>query len=235
MSGLSSSAATFSVDQQSCELAARLTAAGKGGYNTYALGAAAYSTQLGNLLGDMGSVPRNGNLLLNTPKLDWQVNDKHHVSVLYHRVRWDSPGGVQTQGTNNYAIDSFGTDFVKVDYGLIKLDSLITSSISNEVRYQYGRELNDEGQQPFSAYSNSFLKGLNGITNPSVYDFSPNITFVELDNPHPAPESTWDRRITPTAKRCPTNANGRWAIRPRGRRVTTTSSSALISCTTTTS
>ncbi len=183
MSGLSSSAATFSVDQQSCELAARLTAAGKGGYNTYALGAAAYSTQLGNLLGDMGSVPRNGNLLLNTPKLDWQVNDKHHVSVLYHRVRWDSPGGVQTQGTNNYAIDSFGTDFVKVDYGLIKLDSLITSSISNEVRYQYGRELNDEGQQPFSAYSNSFLKGLNGITNPSVYDFSPNITFVELDNP----------------------------------------------------
>jgi hypothetical protein len=183
MSGLTSTSATYSVDQQSCELAARLTAAGKGGYNTYALGAAAYSTQLANLLTDMGTVPRSGNLLLNTPKLDWQVNDKHHVSVLYHRVRWDSPGGVQTQGTNNYAIDSFGTDFVKVDYGLIKLDSLVTSNISNEVRYQYGRELNDEGQQPVSAYSKSYLQGLNGITNPSVGDFSPNITYVELDNP----------------------------------------------------
>jgi outer membrane receptor protein involved in Fe transport len=183
MSGLSSTSPTFSVDEQSCELAARLTAAGKGGYNTYALGAAAYSTQLSNLLADMGAVPRDGNLLLNTPKLDWQVNGKEHVSVLYHRMRWDSPGGVQTQATNNYAIDSFGTDFVKIDYGLAKLDSLITSNISNEVRYQYGRELNDEGQQPVSAYSKSYLQGLNGITNPSVYDFSPNITYVELDNP----------------------------------------------------
>jgi hypothetical protein len=183
MSGLTSSSATYSVDQQSCELAARLTAAGKGGYGTYALGSAAYSTQLANLLSDMGSVPRSGNLLLNTPKLDWQVNDKEHVSVLFHRVRWDSPGGVQTQGTNNYAIDSFGTDFVKVDYGLIKLDSLVTTNISNELRYQYGRELNDEGQQPVSAYSKSYLQGLNGITNPSVGDFTPNITYVELDNP----------------------------------------------------
>ncbi len=182
MSGLTSSSATYSVDQQSCELAARLTNAGKGGYNTYALGAAAYSTGLGSLLSDMGSVPRDGNLLLNTPKIDWQVNGKHHVSVLYHRVRWDSPGGVQTQATNNYAIDCFGTDFVKVDYGLIKLDSLITSSISNELRYQYGRELNDEGQQPVSAYSNTYFKGLNGITNAAAGDFTPNITYVNLDN-----------------------------------------------------
>ncbi len=183
MSGLTSSSTTYSVDQQSCEMAARLTAAGKGGYNTYALGAAAYTTQLANLLPDMGTVPRFGNLLLNTPKLDWQINGKEHLSVLYHRLGWDSPGGVQTQATNNYAIDSFGTDFVKEDYGLIKLDSLITSNISNELRYQYGRELDDEGQQPFSAYTESHLKGLNGITNPAAGDFTPNRTYVELDSP----------------------------------------------------
>ena len=33
---------------------------------------------------------------INTPKLDWQVSPKHHVSVLFHRLRWDSPSGVQT-------------------------------------------------------------------------------------------------------------------------------------------
>jgi hypothetical protein len=183
MSGLpyASSSNSFLVDEMSCSLAARLTAAGKGGYNTYALGAAAYSAQLANLLSDLGPVNRTGNLLLNTPKLDWQVNDKEHVSLLYHRVRWDSPGGVQTQATNTYAIDTFGTDFVKVDYGLIKLDSLVTSNISNELRYQYGRELNDEGQQPFSAYTKQYLEGTNGITNAAAGDFTPNVPEVALD------------------------------------------------------
>ncbi len=177
MTGLVTTSPTYQVDQESCELAARL------GYTTYAAGAAAYSTGLANLLPDMGPVPRFGNLLLNTPKLDWQINQKHHLSVLYHRLSWDSPGGVQTQATNTYAIDSFGNDYVKLDYGLIKLDSLISSNLSNEVRYQYGRELNDEGQQPLSSYSKQYLTSLNGITNTPALGFSPNVINVSLDGP----------------------------------------------------
>ena len=110
------------MDQQACSLAARITALWA---VTYAAGATAYSTQLVNLLSDLGSVPRTGTEVLNTPKLDWQINDKNHLSFLYHRLRWDSPGGVQTQATNTYAIDTFGTDFVKLDYGLTKLNSQI--------------------------------------------------------------------------------------------------------------
>ncbi|MGA3070796.1 MAG: TonB-dependent receptor, partial [Terracidiphilus sp.] len=148
-----------------------------------AAGAAAYTAQLVNLLPDLGTVPRFGNNLLNTPKLDWQINGKNHLSVLYHRLSWDSPGGVQTQATNDYAIDTFGTDFVKLDYGLTKLDSQITTNISNEVRYQYGRELNDEGQQPLSAYSTANLEGTNGNTNVAAGGFSPNVVEVSLDSP----------------------------------------------------
>jgi outer membrane receptor protein involved in Fe transport len=183
MSGLSSSSTTYSVDEQSCALAARLTNAGKGGYNTYEAGASAYSTELTNLLTDMGTVPRTGSEVLNSPKLDWQIDGKNHLSALYHRLRWDSPGGVQTQATNNYSIDSFGNDFVKLDYGLVKLNSLITSNLVNELRYQYGRELNDETQQPFSTYSKDYLQGLNGVTATAAGGFSPNVTYVELDNP----------------------------------------------------
>jgi outer membrane receptor protein involved in Fe transport len=139
------------VDGYACLLAARLK------YGSYAAGAAAFNTQLQGLLPDLGTVPRFGDQNINTPKLDWQINQKEHLSALYHRLRWDSPGGVQTQGTNNYAIDSFGTDFVKLDYTLVKLDSLILSNLTNEVRYQYGRELNDEGLQPTSAYTKANL------------------------------------------------------------------------------
>ena len=80
------------------------------------------------LLDDLGPTPRTGDEVLNTPKLDWQISPTEHVSALFHRLRWDSPGGVQTQTSNTYATDTFGTDFVKLDYGLVKLDSLLTSS-----------------------------------------------------------------------------------------------------------
>jgi hypothetical protein len=119
----------------------------------------AYATGLGVLLTDLGSVPRAGYQEVNMPKLDWRVNSKNTVSLLYNRLRWDSPGGVQTQATNNYAVDTFGTDFVKLDYGVAKLSSQLSSNISNEFLYQYGRELNDEGQQPYSAFTNTYLQG----------------------------------------------------------------------------
>jgi hypothetical protein len=141
------------VDSYACTLAARE------GLSSYAAGAAAYTTGLGVLLGDLGPVPRTGDQEVNMPKLDYAINSKNRVSALYNRLRWDSPGGVQTQATNNYAIDTFGTDFVKLDYGVAKLTSLINANISNEVLYQYGRELNDEGQQPYSAFTKQYLQG----------------------------------------------------------------------------
>lgn len=131
--------------------------------STYGSGALAYNNGLQALNTDLGSVPRYGHQNINTPKINWQINPKHNVSFLYHRLRWDSPGGVQTQSSVSDAVDSFGTDFVKLDYGLMKFDSLLTSRIANEFRYQYSRELNDQGQQPYSAYTNAnFLNGATG-------------------------------------------------------------------------
>ena len=131
------------------------------------------------LLDDLGTTPRTGDEVLNTPKLDWQVTPTQHLSALYHRLRWDSPGGVQTQTSNNYAIDSFGTDYVKLDYGLVKLDSLINSNLSNELRVQYGRELNNEGQQPWSKFTSSYLNNSTGTpVQLSIYGGSSNNGFT---------------------------------------------------------
>jgi hypothetical protein len=141
------------LDAQTCTLAARE------GLANYGAGATAYSNGLGVLLGDLGSVPRAGYQEVNMPKLDWQINPKNHASLLFNRLRWDSPGGVQTQATNNYSIDTFGTDFVKLDYGVAKLTTSVNANINNELLYQYGRELNDEGQQPYSAFTKQYLQG----------------------------------------------------------------------------
>jgi outer membrane receptor protein involved in Fe transport len=159
---------TNALDADACTLAARQ------GYTSYAQGATAYDTWISNLNGDLGLVPRTGFQEINTPKLDWQINDKEHVSVLAHRLRWDAPGDVQTSTSSDYARDTWGNDFVKLDYGVAKLTSLITSNMSNEVLYQYGRELLDETQQPLTSYTKNNLEG-NGVT------FNKSIPEVAMD------------------------------------------------------
>ena len=143
----------YALDSQACTLAARQHA------TSYDAGVTDYDNGIAGLVSDLGIVSRFGYQEINTPKLDWQINEKEHVSFLYHRLRWDSPGGVQTAPTDDYGRDTWGNDFVKLDYGVAKLTSLITSTISNELLYQYGRELNDEGQQTFTPYTLANLVG----------------------------------------------------------------------------
>ena len=85
-----------SLDSAVCTLAARLK------LGTYAAAAAYYNngvTGPTGLTSDLGIVPRAGYQEINSPKLDWQVNDKNRVSFLYNRLRWDAPGDVQTSST----------------------------------------------------------------------------------------------------------------------------------------
>lgn len=110
----------------------------------------------------IGQVPRYGYQEINTPKIDWQITPKHRWSALYHRLRWDSPGGVQTSAADNYARDAQGNDFVKLDYGVTKLTSLISNNISNEILYQFSRELNWEGQQEYTDYTKSNITASDG-------------------------------------------------------------------------
>jgi hypothetical protein len=147
--------ANYLVDSQVCTIAARLGL-------TYAAAVANYDSGLAALQTDLGVVTRAGYQEINTPKLDWQVNSKNQASFLFHRLRWDAPGDVQTSTSAAYALDAWGEDFVKLDYGVAKLDSQIGGRMSNEVLYQYSRELNDEGQQPYTAYTLSNLIAPNG-------------------------------------------------------------------------
>jgi len=149
---------------------------------SYTAGAVAYNAGVQSLTTDLGTVPRAGYQEINTPKLDWQVNGKNRVSFLFHRLRWDAPGDVQTSSSASYSVDAFGTDFVKLDYGLTKLESQISSKLTNELLYQYSRELNDEGQQPYSAYTVNNLVAPGG----SVAGVAPNgpggtIPYIGLD------------------------------------------------------
>ena len=72
----------------------------------------------------------------------------HSLSVTYNRLRWDSPAGVQTQATNTRGRASFGDDFVKIDWGTVRLQSTLLQSLLNEFRVQYARDFEFQISQP---------------------------------------------------------------------------------------
>ena len=116
----------------------------------------------------LGTVPRRGDQTILFPKIDWQINSRNHASFEVNRLRWSSPAGIQTASTVAFGTNSFGNDYVRVTFGIAKLDTVITDHLTNEIRYQYGRDFEFEFNQPPAAYEKTYLVGPtpSGYSNP---------------------------------------------------------------------
>lgn len=125
-----------------------------------------YNNDLAGLATMLGPVPRNGEQTIWLPKLDWYVNQKNHVSFTVNRMRWASPAGIQTQSTNTFATNSFGNDFVKDTWGVAKWDTIFSTTVQNEMRYQYGRDFEYEFAQQPTPYELANLVNAPTFTNP---------------------------------------------------------------------
>ncbi|HWY45028.1 MAG TPA: carboxypeptidase regulatory-like domain-containing protein [Candidatus Sulfotelmatobacter sp.] len=121
-----------------------------------------YASGQAALLGELGAVPRKGQQTIFFPKVDWQINSKNHASFEVNRMRWVSPAGIQTQSSNTFGVASFGNDYVRDTWGVAKLYTFITNNLSNEARFQYGRDFEFEFAQPPTAYEQA-----NFVTSPN--------------------------------------------------------------------
>jgi len=151
----------FTATQGACTLLSNLSLA------DYATARQTYIKGLGDLTdGVLGSVPRKGKQTIFFPKIDWEINQKNRLSVEVNRMRWISPAGIQTQATVLDGVASFGNDYVRDTWGVAKLYTFFNSNLSNEVRYQYGRDFEFEFAQPPTPYEVSNLVSPPGYTNP---------------------------------------------------------------------
>jgi hypothetical protein len=170
--GGTGTAAPSTIDATACTLQTKL------GRATYTAAAQNYIDGVTGLNSMLGTVPRKGLQDIFFPKIDWQVNAKNHASFEFNRLRWTSPAGVQTGLTSANGIRSFGNDDVRVSFLIARLQSTITNTLSNEVRYQYGRDFEFEFAQTPTAYEQSTLVGptAGGYTNPNGVPASVSIT-----------------------------------------------------------
>ncbi len=151
----------FFADSGACTLQANLQ------LSTYAAGATQYVNGQAGLSALLGQAARYTDQTIFFPKFDWQINSRNHLSGEVNRLRFISPSGQQTNVTAAYGTQSIGNVYARDTWGIARLDTEVTPAISNEVRYQYGRDLEFAGVETPTAYENStLLKTSAGYTNP---------------------------------------------------------------------
>jgi carboxypeptidase family protein/TonB-dependent receptor-like protein len=100
------------------------------------------------LQGLTGVVARDGDQRIFLPKVDWVISPNHTFAASYNNLRWDSPAGVQTAGVVFRGIESWGDDGVHGDWATARLTSIFGSRMTNEIRFQWGRDFEFQASQP---------------------------------------------------------------------------------------
>jgi hypothetical protein len=116
-----------------CEVAAALKV-------SYAAGVGLYQQGLAIIQSFTGQVPRRADQVNNFPRVDWQINDKNRLTVEYSRFRGSGFSNYQTASSVNVGNHSFGDSYVKLDFGIMRLSTVVSESIVNELRFQFGRD-----------------------------------------------------------------------------------------------
>jgi hypothetical protein len=95
-----------------------------------------------------GVVPRTGNQEIYFPRIDWKMSPSSDLMVSVNILRWKSPDGVQTGPTTSNGTDSIGDDFVHDESINARWTTAISPSLTNELRFVYGRDLEYEFSNP---------------------------------------------------------------------------------------
>lgn len=88
----------------------------------------------------LGAVPRTAAHQIFFSKIDYHISPHHSLALSFNRLRWSSPGGVQSAPVLRLGIASFGFDGVKVDMLTARLTSTLGDHTSSALRYSWGRD-----------------------------------------------------------------------------------------------
>jgi hypothetical protein len=109
-------------------------------YSSDSAAIAAFNEGISYLARLLGPVPRTADHQIYFAKTDYHLNRRNALSLSYNRVRWSSPGGVQSEPVVQRGIASFGFDGVKVDMLTARLTSTFGSHVTSQLRYSWGRD-----------------------------------------------------------------------------------------------
>jgi len=123
----------------------------------------------------LGNFPRTGNQDVYFAKLDYQLNQTNRLSANFNFQNWRSPNGINTAPTrSNDSLTTNGNDLVHSRFLVADWNSAISSSLINDFRFQWARDLEFESPN-FSGPSVS----IPGITTYGMPNFLPRPAFPD--------------------------------------------------------
>lgn len=102
-------------------------------------------------------VPRSGDNYVAFGKIDYLINADHTLTGQYNFHKWQSPNGIRTAPIQTNAESDNGTDRVRTDFMNVRLNSILSSSVVNEFRFQFGRDF--ESQVPNVTFPGTSVSG----------------------------------------------------------------------------
>ncbi len=121
-------------------------------------------------------------------KVDWVLSPKHTLIGQYNWHRWKSPNGIRTAPIQFNAESDNGFDGVKTDMLLFRLNSVLTPTLFNEGRFQYGRDFEFQTPNatgPSTSISNGISFGMpNFLPRPAFpnekrFQWTDNLSWVK--------------------------------------------------------
>ena len=117
------------------------------------------------LSGQIGTYPRATNQDVGFGKLDYQITQRNHLGTSFDFMNYRAPNAYSTAPTyNNLSLGTNGSYVFHERIFVANLDSSIASNIVNNLRFQWGRDLEVAGSNapaPYISISNVMTYGEN--------------------------------------------------------------------------
>jgi hypothetical protein len=129
-----------------------------------------------------GSYARTGNQDIVFGKLEYEITQNNRLSGSINWQNWNSPNGFLTSMSTSSALSNNGKDSVRSRFVIGDLSSVLTSSMTNDFRFQYGQDLEFDtpsGGGPAVSLTSGLTYGLNTSLPRTFYPDERRYQFTE--------------------------------------------------------
>jgi len=145
--------------------------------NPIVQGLNAYTGILTALDGLLGPAPRRAQQWVGFGRLDWEVAERHRLTLEGIGAHWNSPGGGLTRESETYGTNSFGSSKASEQLVMGRWEAFITPNLLSVAQGSLGRTILTAHAGTPSAFEQPFLNGnqwgqLPQITVDSRYGFT---------------------------------------------------------------
>jgi len=122
-------------------------------------GLTAYSQILGALAGLLGPAPRTAAQWLGFGRIDWQIAERHRLTLEGTGADWNSPGGGLTRVSENYGSSSFGSSYANEQWLLARWEAYLTPNLLAVTQASVGRDILSAKPDTPSTFEQTLLNG----------------------------------------------------------------------------